>query len=153
MAKYDLVLTNNIDCKDVYSYLDKVLSKDRTLFLTATQNLKRIRKQHIQMKEDSELITFSELKERVYEGIRKGPKFLSRADQKFVLNQVIKSMFKGERQTALYKIRNDLFELYEFMLGEEISGISNETIKQIANDFTNTERDIFNAIKVSKYLL
>lgn len=144
MAKYDLVLTNNIDCKDVYSYLDKVLSKDRTLFLTATQNLKRIRKQHIQMKEDSELITFSELKEKVYEGIRKGPKFLSRADQKFVLNQVIKSMFKGERQTALYKIRNDLFELYEFMLGEEISGISEETIKQIANDFTNTERDIFN---------
>ena len=43
------------------------------------------------MKEDSELITFSELKERVYEGIRKGPKFLSRADQKFVLNQIIDS--------------------------------------------------------------
>lgn len=143
MAKYDLVLTNNIDCSDVYIYLDKVLSSSRTLFLTATQSLKRIRKQHIEMKENIKLITFSELKEKVYEGIRKGPKFLSRADQKFVLNQVIKAMFKGERRTALYKIRNDLFELYEFLLGEEISGISEETLKLIANDFTNTERDIF----------
>ena len=144
MAKYDLVLTNNIDCNDVYNYLDKVLSKDRTLFLTATQNLKRIRKQHIKVNPNSELITFSELKEKVYEAIRKGPKFLSRADQKFVLNQVIKSMFSGERQIALYKIRNDLFELFEFMLSEEISGISDETIKMIAKDFTNTESDIFN---------
>ena len=143
MAKYDLVLTNNIDCDDVYNYLDKVLSKDRTLFLTATQNLKRIRKQHIKVNKDSSLMTFSELKEKVYEATRKGPRFLSRADQKFVLNQVIKSMFSGERQTALYKIRNDLFELYEFLLSEEISGISEEAIQQIAKDFTNTERDIF----------
>lgn len=143
MTNYDLVLTNNIDCKDVYTYLNKVLSNGRTLFLTATQNLKRIRKQNIEISDKIKLITFSELNENVYDDIRKGPRFLSRADQKFVLNQVIKSLYNGERQNALYKIRNDLFELFEYMLGEEINDISDEIIELISKDFTNTESDIF----------
>lgn len=145
MANYSLVLSNNIDCPNVYDYLNKVLAEQRTLFLTATQGLKRIRKANDKLKfnNDSFLETYSELKEKVFEEVRQGPRFISRADQKFILTQVIKSMFSGERQIAFYKIRNDLFELYEFMLGEEISHISDETISKIATDFTATEKDIF----------
>ena len=145
MAFYDLVITNNIDNANVYKYLDKVLQNDRTLLLTATQNLKRIRTNSLKNfdGDKNKLQTFSELKEQIYNNLKEGPKFLSRADQKFILNQVIRSLFDGERQIALYKIRNDLFELYEYLISEEISEISEETLNLIAENFTNTERDIF----------
>lgn len=145
MAFYDLVITNNIDNANVYKYLDKVLQNDRTLLLTATQNLKRIRTNSLKNfdGEKNKLQTFSELKEQIYNNLKEGPRFLSRADQKFILNQVIRSLFDGERQIALYKIRNDLFELYEYLISEEISVISEETLNLIAENFTNTERDIF----------
>ena len=69
MSKYDLVLTNDIDTKNVYFYLDNVLKNGRTLFLTATQSLKRIRLSKGNLENISnitnKLQTFSELKEEI----------------------------------------------------------------------------------------
>lgn len=143
MAKCQLVLSDDIDDVSVYEYLCKVLQQDKALFLTATQNLKRIRTPKIQLDNDSQIMTFSEFTEKIYEQIRKGPAFLSRADQKFVLTQVIKSLFTGERQLAFYKIRNDLYELFEFMLEQEVFSLDDDILDTIAKDFTESERDIF----------
>ena len=145
MSNYKLLLSDDINCQNIYNYLCENLKHKETLFLTATQNLKRLRLQN-QTFENNDKInikTFSELKETVYDQIRDKGRFISRADQKFILTQVIRQLFSGERQIAFYKIRNDLFELYEFLLSEEVGEISQDIIELINKDFTNTEADIF----------
>ena len=143
MADYRLLLSSDINTAEMYKHIANVLQQRRTLFLTATQNLKRIRLQHLEETELLTIKTFSELKEQVYSQIKEGPSFLSRADQKFVLTQVIKKMFSGERQNALYKMRNELFTLYEFLISEEVSEIPEEILSQIERDYTINEKDIF----------
>lgn len=113
MSNYKLLLSDDINCQNIYNYLCENLKHKETLFLTVTQNLKRLRLQN-QTFENNDKInikTFSELKENVYDQIRDKGRFISRADQKFILKQVIRQLFSGERQIAFYKIRNDLFEL------------------------------------------
>lgn len=141
MPQNTLILTNNIFDEGVHKFINNGLSK-RTLFLTATQGLKRLRRNEMNL-ENVDLKTFSELKDSIYEKLREGPRFLSKPDQKFILTKVINSLFNGERQTAFYKIKNDLFELYEFLMEEEVGNISEEAIQLISQDFTDTERDIF----------
>ena len=110
MPQNTLILTNNIFDEGVHKFINNGLSK-RTLFLTATQGLKRLRRDEMNL-ENVDLKTFSELKDSIYEKLREGPRFLSKPDQKFILTKVINSLFNGERQTAFYKIKNDLFELW-----------------------------------------
>ena len=146
MAEYDLLLAEDIDCHDIYSFISNFLNKGRTLFLTATQSLNRLRKLNNifdKLDDTNEFCTYSELTEKVYKNIRKGVSFISVADQKFILNQTIKSLFKGERQLAIYKIRNDLFNLFEYLIEQEIDSVDEKIIETIGKDFTVTERDIF----------
>lgn len=143
MANYKLFLTNNINSDELYTTIDNVLNGKRTLFLTATQNLKRIRKSRYRNTNPFEIYTFSEFKQNIYDDVSKGEPFLSRADQKFVLNKVINSLFEGDRQRAFYRMRNELFELYEYLLSQEVGEISSNTIELIEKDFTKTEKDIF----------
>ena len=145
MSNYKLLLSDDINCQNIYNYLCENLKHKETLFLTATQNLKRLRLQNqtFESNDKINIKTFSELKENVYDQIRDKGRFISRADQKFILTQVIRQLFSGERQIAFYKIRNDLFELYEFLLSEEVGEISQDIIELVNKDFTNTEADIF----------
>lgn len=148
MKNYSLYLSDNIEFEEVYKELQSSIVDKKTLYIIATQNLKRLRLQHplikeIKNNEKNKFLTFSELKDELYKSLRDEHVFLSRADQKFILNQVIKVLFQGDRFNALYNMRGSIFELFEFLLSQEVFPIENEVLCEIHKNFTEFEKDIF----------
>ena len=140
---------NNFFSNSISSVIANNISQyDRVLFITATSSLKRERKNTLEIYNAVELCsyfgTISEFEQEIKRTIYKGGNCISFADQRFLLNKSIETIFGySENKVNVYKsIQNELYDLFATLMFNEAI-IDEKFLHTIENEYSITESDIF----------
>lgn len=127
------------------------------LYISATSNIKGIRKEQFKnvfrsyssQKKDSQpepnLFTFLEFQKWISYQVFMGHDYISTPDQKYILAKLIELApnLDPTTQKALQRMKHELYDLYKFLLFYDKDVIPPNILTQIENDFSITERIIF----------
>lgn len=146
--------SDDIQATELEQYLHSVLlSHSNFLYLTATQNIKRMRIDSeviggvLQGNEHSaiqNLYTSSEFVQTKSRQVFATTSFLTNADQKYLLTKVIQAFYKDNstQASAMLKMRHELWDLFKTLLFNKVQ-VTDSTIAAILSDFSSVETDIF----------
>ena len=135
----------------VFNITQQLAGAENSLYLTATQSIKKLRK-------DSPILS-SFLHENIYsitEFITDATKevyatedVLSVADSRYILTKVIEYKFADNKDKIklFYEMRYDIFELFRTLIFHNIT-ISEQGIVEIGHDFSCFEEELFDLYKI-----
>jgi len=138
---------------------DEVAKQEKFVYLTATMNLKVIRKQspylqnslETELPETTNLFTVSEFANRMKKAVYADKSTISNADQKYILTKVISYFYKNNEYAlkSMYAVRHELFDMYSGLLFNNVE-INDEIVSGIAHDFSLPEAQIFEIYQLFK---
>ena len=152
----NFVCANDINSREIIDKLAEMMNGKQSLYLTATQSIKKLRKESA--------ILSSYLHENIYsitEFIQVANKevyatedVLSVADSRYILSKVIGYKFANDQDKyrLYYEMRYDIFELFRTLIFHEKS-VSEKGIAEIGHDFSCFEEDLFDLYKTYEKVL
>ncbi len=158
MSSIRLISDSDINSPQIFDTINNLLKQNnRFIYVTLTKNIKDIRLlnkdfstsvvSYNQTNDNStaNLFTVGELNRFLSLQIYEEKNYLSNADQKYVFTKIIEYVFKDDissRQLYL-NIKHDIFELFKFLQFYDVQEISATTIKNIKEDFSEFEYNLF----------
>ena len=134
---------------------DELSKADNYIYLTATQNLKKMRadspflsQRFVPYKNNDNLANLYSITDFIQYSSKKtyeSKEYLSNADQKYVLSKVINFFYKENpiMKKTMYQMRYDLYDLFSLLAFHD-KNISKKHLTAINEDFSIVENDIFN---------
>lgn len=155
MGLIKLITGIDIEEQNVVNKIRSQVSKGKFIYITSTLNIKEIRQDAFQDKlipyhvqgdlKDYNLFTFAEFQRSITDKIYSEEKYISTADQKYILSKLITDIFNGQPllAKAFEEMKHELFELYKFLMFYEIKTLNEDILDSIERDYSNVESSIF----------
>ncbi|SJZ77907.1 hypothetical protein [Selenihalanaerobacter shriftii] len=138
----------DINEKELIKDLTEEASGNRALYLTATANLRELRReQGVADSNNLELYSFQKFKEDIIDRyVRKNDEnIIKNVEQRLILEQIIVEEYQGDiaKLDTFTSIVNDLFDLFNFILFHNHEVVEKEILQKIKDEYSVIELSIF----------
>lgn len=123
--------------------------QNNSLYITATQSLRRLRAADERLADflhggKSRLVSWTNNKKELTARLKDSGGYISRADQLFILSNVISSCItEAEHRQMLEHSKRELFELYDALIRRGIGSIDADRLAMLEREYTKSTADIF----------
>ena len=142
----NFVCANDINSREIIDKLAEMMNGKQSLYLTATQSIKKLRKESAILSSflHENIYSITEFIQAANKEVYATEDVLSVADSRYILSKVIGYKFANDQDKyrLYYEMRYDIFELFRTLIFHEKS-VSEKGIAEIGHDFSCFEEDLF----------
>ena len=152
----NFVCANDINSREIIDKLAEMMNGKQSLYLTATQSIKKLRKESAILSSflHENIYSITEFIQAANKEVYATEDVLSVADSRYILSKVIGYKFANDQDKyrLYYEMRYDIFELFRTLIFHEKS-VSEKGIAEIGHDFSCFEEDLFDLYKTYEKVL
>ena len=152
----NFVCANDINSREIIDKLAEMMNGKQSLYLTATQSIKKLRKESAILSSflHENIYSITEFIQAANKEVYATEDVLSVADSRYILSKVIGYKFANDQDKyrLYYEMRYDIFELFRTLIFHEKS-VSEKGIVEIGHDFSCFEEDLFDLYKTYEKVL
>ena len=152
----NFVCANDINSREIIDKLAEMMNGKQSLYLTATQSIKKLRKESAILSSflHEDIYSITEFIQAANKEVYATEDVLSVADSRYILSKVIGYKFANDQDKyrLYYEMRYDIFELFRTLIFHEKS-VSEKGIAEIGHDFSCFEEDLFDLYKTYEKVL
>jgi len=125
--------------------LDYATKSKNMVYIISSYGLKSVRvDMNTHTLTEAKVMAIGEFESKVKKQVYKRRDYITKADQRYLLNRIIEKNYKCTEQYGVYKsITKDLFTLFDFLQFNDISPLDEKTLGIIKQDYSGFEHDIF----------
>lgn len=146
MGTVSLLYANEITSDKISEAIIEITKNSgEMIYLMSSHSLKSLRfKALTEILTDQSAFTFAEFEYRERRIAYSRKDYITKADQRFLLNRLIDTYFKNSDKLASFQgMRRELFTLYDFIMFNNVPSLTDEALTNIESDYSVLESDIF----------